>query len=184
MADFKTVNRACSHQYASSCLIAHILYFCFFPPSNLTWPELLVQINKYVLRMVKSWVEANILLDGVADMYGRFPWVPQLCWKLLNFLWIVNCVSHSTNVQWGFNDSPFLFESMFLLHPGPILWICCATLCLQQTVMSLCSSVFSSQVKVKDTLLSFQRHIFPHHGAKLTTEARFSQTTFNNNIKV
>lgn len=106
---------------------------------SLVWSAMLVQMNKRALSRVKSSVEAHILLDGLVDIDGSFPRVPLLCRKLMNFLWIVDSVSHSANAQLGFNDLSLLFESMLLLHPRPILQICCVALCLQHATISLCS---------------------------------------------
>lgn len=51
-----------------------------------------------------------------AAIDGWFPSVPLLCWKLMNFLWLVNCVSHSANAQLGFNDLSVLLNQF--LHPA------------------------------------------------------------------
>lgn len=93
---------------------------------------------------VKSSSEANIWFDRLVDIGRWFPTVPQLCRKLMNFLWIVYCVSRSPNAELGFNDLSLLFGSMLLLHPHLILQICCVALCVSSTHWSLFLCSFSS----------------------------------------
>lgn len=79
--------------------------------------------NKITLSRGKSSAEVNISLDALVDIDGSFPRVPALRRKLMNFLWIVDCISQGANAQLGLNDLSLLLRSMLLPLRRPILQI-------------------------------------------------------------